>query len=146
MVLTLHNVIKMKSGRLPFHGALLSIQLKGGKTANVLLMGDTGAGKSESIEALRGMADAEIRDLSIIADDMGSLELREDGVIAYGTEIGAFLRLDDLSPGFAFGQIDRAIIMSASASPMASSWTSSCTRTTTRKSTKTTPFLKSSPT
>jgi hypothetical protein len=114
MVLTLHNVIKMKSGRLPFHGALLSIQLKGGKTANVLLMGDTGAGKSESIEALRGMGDAEIRDLSIVADDMGSLELREDGVIAYGTEIGAFLRLDDLSPGFAFGQIDRAIIMSAS--------------------------------
>ncbi|MGO9410076.1 MAG: phosphoenolpyruvate carboxykinase [Spirochaetia bacterium] len=114
MVLTLHNVIKMKAGRLPFHGALLSIQLKGGRSANVLLMGDTGAGKSESIEAFRGMADAEIRDLSIVADDMGSLELREDGVMAYGTEIGAFLRLDDLSPGFAFGQIDRAIIMSAS--------------------------------
>ncbi len=60
------------------------------------------------------MADAEIRDLSIVADDMGSLELRDGSVIAYGTEIGAFLRLDDLSPGFAFGQIDRAIIMSAS--------------------------------
>ena len=114
MVLTLHNAIKMKAGRLPFHGALLSIQLKGGRSANVLLMGDTGAGKSESIEAFRGMADAEIRDLSIVADDMGSLELRDDGVMAYGTEIGAFLRLDDLSPGFAFGQIDRAIIMSAS--------------------------------
>ncbi len=114
MVLTLHNAIKMKQGRLPFHGALLSIQLKGGRGANVLLMGDTGAGKSETIEALRGMADAEIRELAIVADDMGSLELRDDGVIAYGTEIGAFLRLDDLSPGFAFGQIDRAIIMSAS--------------------------------
>ncbi|HTP59853.1 MAG TPA: phosphoenolpyruvate carboxykinase, partial [Spirochaetia bacterium] len=114
MVLTLHNAIKMKQGRLPFHGALLSIQLKGGRGANVLLMGDTGAGKSESIEALRGMADADIRDLAIVADDMGSLELRDDTVIAYGTEIGAFLRLDDLNPGFAFGQIDRAIIMSAS--------------------------------
>ncbi|HUI71769.1 MAG TPA: phosphoenolpyruvate carboxykinase [Spirochaetia bacterium] len=114
MVLTLHNAIKMKKGRLPFHGALLSIQLKGGRRANVLLMGDTGAGKSETIEALRGMAEADIRDLSIVADDMGSLELRDDGVMAYGTEIGAFLRLDDLSPGFAFGQIDRAIIMSAS--------------------------------
>ena len=45
---------------------------------------------------------------------MGSLELKNDCVTAYGTEIGAFLRLDDLSPGFAFGQIDRAIIMSAS--------------------------------
>ncbi|MCR4337630.1 MAG: ATPase, partial [Candidatus Omnitrophica bacterium] len=29
------------------------------------------------------------------------------------TEIGAFLRLDDLQPGYALGQIDRAIIMSA---------------------------------
>ena len=114
MVLTLHNAIKMKQGRLPFHGALLSIQLKGGRGATVLLMGDTGAGKSETIEALRGMADEEIRELAIVADDMGSLELRPDCVLAYGTEIGAFLRLDDLSPGFALGQIDRAIIMSAS--------------------------------
>jgi energy-coupling factor transporter ATP-binding protein EcfA2 len=114
MVLTLHNAIKMKQGRLPFHGALLSIQLTGGRGANILLMGDTGAGKSETIEALRGMADAQIRELAIVADDMGSLELRPDAVMAYGTEIGAFLRLDDLSPGFAFGQIDRAIIMSAS--------------------------------
>jgi len=114
MVLTLHNAIKMKQGRLPFHGALLSIQLMGGRGASVLLMGDTGAGKSETIEALRGMADAQIRELAIVADDMGSLELRDESVIAYGTEIGAFLRLDDLSPGFAFGQIDRAIIMSAS--------------------------------
>ncbi|MGA2764613.1 MAG: phosphoenolpyruvate carboxykinase [Spirochaetia bacterium] len=114
MVLTLHNAIKMKQGRLPFHGALLSIQLTGDRGANVLLMGDTGAGKSETIEALRGMAEAEIRDLAIVADDMGSLELKNDCVTAYGTEIGAFLRLDDLSPGFAFGQIDRAIIMSAS--------------------------------
>ncbi|HVO40757.1 MAG TPA: phosphoenolpyruvate carboxykinase [Spirochaetia bacterium] len=114
MVLTLHNAIKMKQGRLPFHGALLSIQLTGGQEANVLLMGDTGAGKSETIEALRGMAEARIRSLSIVADDMGSLELRDDGVMAFGTETGAFLRLDDLSPGFAFGQIDRAILMSAS--------------------------------
>jgi hypothetical protein len=32
-------------------------------------------------------------------------------VIGYGTEIGAFVRLDDLKPGYAFGQLDRAIIM-----------------------------------
>jgi len=42
------------------------------------------------------------------------LEINQKGeVIGYGTEIGAFLRLDDLSPGYALGQIDRAIIMSA---------------------------------
>ena len=31
--------------------------------------------------------------------------------LAYGTEMGAFVRLDDLQSGYAFGQIDRAIIM-----------------------------------
>jgi hypothetical protein len=52
-------------------------------------------------------------ELRIIADDMGSLEISSDGrVLGYGTEIGAFIRLDDLQQGYAFGQIDRAIIMS----------------------------------
>jgi hypothetical protein len=44
---------------------------------------------------------------------MGSLDISDDGrVIGFGTEIGAFIRLDDLQDGYAFGQIDRAIIMS----------------------------------
>jgi hypothetical protein len=43
---------------------------------------------------------------------MGSLEIDPQGnIIGYGTEIGAFVRLDDLPPGYAFGQLDRAIIM-----------------------------------
>ena len=53
--------------------------------------------------------------MTVIADDMGSLEIdSNDDIIGYGTEIGAFLRLDDLQPGFAFGQIDRSIFMSPS--------------------------------
>ena len=48
----------------------------------------------------------------IIADDMGSLDIDQEGnVIGYGTEVGAFVRLDDLQPGYAFGQLDRSIIM-----------------------------------
>ena len=44
---------------------------------------------------------------------MGALGCPTDGrVLGYGTEIGAFVRLDDLQQGYAFGQIDRAIIMS----------------------------------
>ena len=113
MALTLHNIIMMKRGRLPFHGALVKIVLKGGHAAAILFIGDTGAGKSETLEALRQLAEDQIQDISIIADDMGSLDLDADGhVIGYGTEIGAFLRLDDLQPGYALGQIDRAIIMS----------------------------------
>lgn len=112
MVLTLHNIISMKKKRLPVHGAMVRITLTSGKSANVVLVGDSGAGKSESIEAFRVLASRHISDFSIVFDDMGSLEITRKGIRAYGTEIGAFVRLDDLSPGYAFGSIDRSIIMS----------------------------------
>ncbi|VBB06350.1 Hypothetical protein LUCI_1581 [Lucifera butyrica] len=112
MALTLHNIRMMKSGKLPFHGALFRIVLRGDKEATVLVMGDTGAGKSETLEAFRVLGAETIRDIIIIADDMGSLGIDEAGnIIGYGTEVGAYVRLDDLQPGYAFGQIDRMIIM-----------------------------------
>lgn len=114
MILTLHNIKMMKHQRLPFHGAMMNIAIHG-KGITVLIMGDTGAGKSETLEALRNFAGDEVQEITIIADDMGSLEIGPDGrVTGYGTETGAFVRLDDLQPGFAFGQIDRTIIMSPS--------------------------------
>ena len=114
MVLTLHNVIMMRRGIMPFHGALIRMILKGGIDRTILFMGDTGAGKSETLEAFRALGEEYIQDMIIVADDMGSLQITPDGkVMGYGTEIGAFLRLDDLQPGYALGQIDRAIIMNA---------------------------------
>ena len=113
MTLTLHNIVMMKRGRMPYHGAMVHILLKTGHETNILLIGDTATGKSETLEAFRVLGGNNIRELRIIADDMGSLEITPDGqVLAYGTEIGAFIRLDDLQQGYAFGQIDRAIIMS----------------------------------
>ena len=113
MMLTLHNIKMMKKGRMPVHGAMVRICLKNGKYANLVIMGDTGTGKSESLEAFRVLAKEYIRDMIIIYDDMGSLEINKKGeVISYGTEVGAFVRLDDLQPGYAFGVIDRSIIMS----------------------------------
>ena len=115
MILTLHNSIVMKSGNMPFHGAMVKILLQGNKEATILMMGDTGAGKSETLEAFRVLAEKHIRQLTIIADDMGSIELDSNGYpIGFGTEIGAFLRLDDLQPGYAFGHLDRSIIMNPS--------------------------------
>ena len=114
MALTLHNICVMKENRLPFHGALFQITLKGGKRSTILVMGDTGAGKSETLEAFRVLGINEIQDVIVIADDMGSLDIDEHGqVIGYGTEVGAFVRLDDLPPGYAFGQIDRTIMINA---------------------------------
>ena len=113
MILTLHNIKVMKLGRLPYHGAMVNLAIRGKRDFTVLLIGDTGAGKSETLEALRTIAGDEIEEITIVADDMGSLTLSPEGkVCGYGTETGAFVRLDDLQPGFAFGQIDRTIIMS----------------------------------
>lgn len=112
MILTLHNSLVMKADHMPFHGAMVRILIHGKKEAVILMIGDTGAGKSETLEAFRVLGEKYIRDLRIIADDMGSVELDEEGnPIGYGTEIGAFLRLDDLQPGYAYGHLDRSIIM-----------------------------------
>jgi len=79
----------------------------------VLIIGESGTGKSETLEALRIIGREQIKEMIIIADDMGSMDIDTNGdVVGHGTEIGAFVRLDDLQPGYAFGQIDRSIIMS----------------------------------
>ncbi len=115
MILTLHNSIIMKAGHMPFHGAMVRILLQGNKEATILMIGDTGAGKSETLEAFRVLGEKHIRELQIIADDMGSIELdRDNQPVGYGTETGAFLRLDDLQPGYAYGHLDRSIIMNPS--------------------------------
>jgi len=112
MMLTLHNIKMMQKERMPFHGAYVRIALQQHDPVTVLMIGDSGAGKSESLEALRCLDAANLQDLLVIADDMGSIGVSADGkLLGYGTEIGAFLRLDDLQPGYAFNQMDRAIIM-----------------------------------
>lgn len=110
MLLTLHNIKQMERGNLPIHGAMVSITLKNGKTANIVIMGDSGAGKSESLEAFRTLNAKYIRHMRVIFDDMGYFAFDAEGKIkAYGTEIGAFVRTDDLEPMYAFAQLDRGI-------------------------------------
>jgi hypothetical protein len=110
MLLTLHNVKQMENHRLPIHGAMVNIALKNGKIANIIIMGDSGAGKSESLEAFRTLNEKYIRHMRIIFDDMGYLKKEADGTIkGYGTETGAFVRIDDLDPMYAFEQLERGI-------------------------------------
>ncbi|MFP3895670.1 MAG: phosphoenolpyruvate carboxykinase [Anaerolineales bacterium] len=113
MVLTLHNIKMMKRDRLPFHGALVKIRLNN-QNHTILLIGDSGAGKSETLEAFRILSENELQDMIIIADDMGAIDITDGDALGYGTEIGAFIRLDDLQPGYEFGQMGRAIFMSPS--------------------------------
>ncbi len=110
--LTIHNLIMIERGNLPIHGAMAKIELKSGKSAHVVIVGDSGAGKSESLEAFRVLAKKYIRQLTVIFDDMGSLQMNAQGrVVGNGTEIGAFVRLDDLTPGYAYFEIDRSVFM-----------------------------------
>jgi len=110
MLLTLHNVKQIEKKNLPIHGAMVNIVLKNGAESNIIIMGDSGAGKSESLEAFRTLNEKYIRHMRVIFDDMGFLKKEEDGTIkGYGTEIGAFVRIDDLDPTYAYEQLDRGI-------------------------------------
>ena len=111
MLLTLYNTKMIDNGYLPIHGACVHITLKDGRQKNVVIMGDSGAGKSESLEALSEMAGDDISSQLTIFDDMGTFKIENNEVVAYGTEIGAFVRTDDMTAGYAYREMDRAIFM-----------------------------------
>ncbi len=109
MALTLHNLVMIKKGFLPIHGAMMDFYLKDGRVKGVCLMGDSGAGKSETIEALNHI-DSDIERQELVFDDMGAMYINKDGqVVAIGTETGAFVRLDDLDASTAYKDLDRSI-------------------------------------
>ncbi|MCD7949256.1 MAG: phosphoenolpyruvate carboxykinase [Erysipelotrichaceae bacterium] len=112
MCLTLHNVQKINHRQLPIHGAMVQMTLHNGETRNIVVMGDSGAGKSETIEQIKVFGAAYITDLKTIYDDMGVLSLDENGIVkTSGTEIGAFVRLDDLDAGYSFKELDRSVFV-----------------------------------
>lgn len=112
MILTLHNVRKINKKQLPVHGAMVKLTLHDGQERNIIVMGDSGAGKSETIEQIKVYGAAYIRDLVTVYDDMGVLSIDDDGsIVTSGTEIGAFVRLDDLDAGYSFKELDRSVFM-----------------------------------
>lgn len=110
LVLTLHNLRMIHRGALPIHGSMVEITLKGGQKVRLIIMGDSGAGKSESIEAFRQLAKDYLENITIIFDDMGTLFNHNGTITASGTEIGAFVRLDDLDEGYAFSHLNDALM------------------------------------
>ena len=121
IILTLHNACQMQKGWLPIHGSMVDIYLKGGQHKAVVFIGDSGAGKSETIEALRQLSAEsfgvnQITRMDVIFDDMGSLHLSGQQIMAQGTEIGAFIRLDDLDKRTAYRDLERTIFMNPESS------------------------------
>lgn len=112
MLLTLHNVKMIHEEKLPIHGAMIEITMTNQTKKNLVIIGDSGAGKSETIEALSSISTDAIKAIKVIYDDMGSFSLNKDHhVVSQGTEIGAFVRLDDLDTGYAYRKIDRAVFL-----------------------------------
>ncbi|XFA99090.1 phosphoenolpyruvate carboxykinase [Candidatus Izemoplasma sp. B36] len=111
MILTLHNARMINEEKLPIHGAMVNIVLKNKKEYNIAITGDSGAGKSETLEALKIISKGIISEMNIIFDDMGIFFIKNNQIYANGTEIGAFVRLDDLDSGYAYRELDRAIYM-----------------------------------
>ena len=111
MMLTLHNVRKINHNQLPIHGAMVKVSLQNGTTKNIVVMGDSGAGKSETIEQIKAFGAPYIRELKTIYDDMGLLLIEDGKIKTQGTEIGAFVRLDDLDVGYGYKELDRSVFM-----------------------------------
>lgn len=112
MLLTLHNVKMINYGHLPIHGAMVKIKLNDDSIKNVVIVGDSGAGKSETLEALRLIGNKQIKRMEVVFDDMGTFKINEHNkVVANGTETGAFVRLDDLDTGYAYQIMDRAMFL-----------------------------------
>ncbi len=111
MILTLHNVRKINHHQLPIHGAMVKMILQNGDVKNVVVMGDSGAGKSETIEQIKVYGAPYIREIKTIYDDMGVLMCDNGVVKTSGTEIGAFVRLDDLDVGYGYKELDRSVFM-----------------------------------
>ena len=109
MTLTLFNLSMMSKGYLPIHGAMVNLYLNDGTKKGVCLMGDSGAGKSETIEALNKISAGKILRSEVIFDDMGVMYIKDNKIHASGSEIGAFVRLDDLDKGSAYRDMDRSI-------------------------------------
>lgn len=114
MLLTLHNIYMLNHDNLPIHGAMFEITLKANIKKKVVIVGDSGAGKSETVEALRQIASKDIKDIKVVFDDMGTFKIKDGKIVANGTETGAFVRLDDLEQGYAYQIMDRALFMNPS--------------------------------
>ena len=115
IILTLHNLIQIEDGNLPLHGAVAKITFDNGKSRIIAIVGDSGAGKSETLEALVRLKDSCVKKIEMIADDMATLVIENGKVVAYGTEIGAFVRLDDLPKEYAYATMDRSIFINPGA-------------------------------
>ncbi|MBQ6654204.1 MAG: hypothetical protein IJM79_01615 [Erysipelotrichaceae bacterium] len=101
-ILTLHDLAQLDRGRLPVRGSMMDIFFRDDSRKSLLLLGETGAGKSETLEALRSLSDEvrsdkTVKRLEVVFDGVGSLKIADGQVVANGSETGGFERIGNLS-------------------------------------------------
>lgn len=116
IILTSFNFAMMQRQNLPIHGAMVNVYLENKKKYGIVFMGDSGAGKSEIIEEIKNLGANEIDHIDVIFDDMGVFIEKDGQVFAQGSEVGAFVRLDDLDRGLPYQAMDRSIFMNPESS------------------------------
>ena len=115
VILTLHSLTLMDRGMLPVRGAMMEIFFRDDSRKRLLLIGEMGAGKSETIEALRTLSnevrtDKSIRRIEMVFDEIGSLRISADGAVARGSAIGSLERINDLWPDI-YRDIEKGIFI-----------------------------------
>jgi len=112
-LLTLHNEKTKERGGLPIHGSAMTIVFKNGLRKTIVVAGDSGTGKSETMIAMRQQIVREIENgqeveaVEMISGDMLSLFEGEDGQLyMLGTEEGDFMRTTDIPSDYMDGNRD----------------------------------------
>jgi hypothetical protein len=106
-ILTVANEKVRENGMVPIHGSAFTIVFKNGLRKTIVMGGDSGTGKSETIIAMveqlmrnEGCAD-KVESVELLAGDMLSLFEGEDGQLyMLGTESGDFMRTTDISDDY----------------------------------------------
>jgi hypothetical protein len=103
-ILTVANEKVKEKGMVPIHGSAFTVVFKNGLRKTIVMGGDSGTGKSETIIAMveqimkaEGLAD-QVEAVELLAGDMLALIEKEDGQLYLtGTESGDFMRTTDIS-------------------------------------------------
>jgi hypothetical protein len=103
-LLTAANERVKAIGAMPVHGSAFTVEFKNGLRKTIVLAGDSGTGKSETIIAMveqiiNGVGEAKgVKSIELLSGDMLSLyEGDDDQIYMMGTEAGDFMRLTDIS-------------------------------------------------
>lgn len=102
-ILTMGNERVKTMGGMPVHGSALTITFKDGLRKTIVMAGDSGTGKSETLIAMvrqmiQQVGDAQtIESIELLAGDMLSMFTGADGQLyMMGTEEGDFMRMNDI--------------------------------------------------